>query len=262
MLLNRIAQNVQPLEMPVDDVLLTAHTSYMIDVNPRLVVSLDFGKAYVVVEPWEKAFVRVTPNEYFDRYVELLNEHNLILFDHESYLEENPFMADQAGFVVKVPKSAVLAIVAGQCIVRDCIITSVKSSMLKLYDCILVDNFKFLGEYASVQNSTLGKHGSFRTHAVVMKHCTCATLMVNGNNRYTDMSVELKNVRGNGVWLGSQSVQRMDARLHHVRLKRLVVHAAIEDGSVIMEGAKISQIENNASIAVMKNVLRHRRECA
>lgn len=76
------------------------------------------------------------------------------------------------------------------------------------------------------------------------------------------MSVELKNVRGNGVWLGSQSVQRMDARLHHVRLKRLVVHAAIEDGSVIMEGAKISQIENNASIAVMKNVLRHRRECA
>jgi hypothetical protein len=260
--LNRIAQDMQTSDVPVDDIILTAHTSYVIYVNPRLVVSLDFGKAYVVVEPWEKASVRVTPNMYFNSYVELLNEHNLILFDHESYLEENPFTAEEAGFVIKVPKSAVLAIVAGQCTVRDCIITSVKSSMLKLYDCMLVDDFRFLGEYANVHNSTVGKHSSFRAHALVMKHCSCATLMVNGNDRYTDMSVELRNVRGNGVWLGSQRVRSMGARLHHVRLDRLVVHSAIEDGSIILEGSKIAQIENHSALPVLKSVLRYRRECA
>ncbi len=260
--LNRIAQEVQMGELPEENIILTAHTSYVIDVDPRLVVSIDFGKASVVIEPWEKAAVRVTPNEYFDSYVELLNEHNLILFDHENYFEENPSMSDRAGFVVKVPKSAALSIVAGQCVVRDCIVISVKSEKLELHDCILVDNFKFRGEYARVQGSTIGKHGSFNARTTVMRHCTCSTLILHGNSKYADLSVELRHVRANGVWLGSQQVLQLYACLQHVRVSRLVVDGAIETGSVNLDKTRIAQIENNSSIPITKSVLGHRRECA
>jgi len=260
--LNKIVQEVQTSELPEENIILTAHTSYVIDVDPRLVVSLDFGKAFVVIEHWEKAAVRVTPNEYFNSYVELLNEHNLILFDHESYFEENPSMSDRAGFVIKVPKSAALAIVAGHCVVRDCIVISVKSDKLELNDCILVDNFRFRGEYARVQGSRIGKHGSFNARTTVMRHCTCSTLILHGNSKYADLSVELRHVRGNGVWLGSQQVRQLYARLHHVRVSRLVVDSAVETGSVNLDGTRISRIENNSSIPITKSLLGHRRKCA
>ncbi len=260
--MNRIAQNVKPLEMQAADILLKANTPYMIDVDPRQVVSIDFGNTRAAVSPWERAYVRVTPNEYFDRYVELLNEHNLIIFDHESFLEENPSMSDRAGFVVKVPKAAALAIVARQCIVRDCILFSVKSDRLEFNNCILVDNFSFTGNSVRVQNSTIGKHGSFSARTTMMRHCTCSTLILNGNHKCDDMSVELRNVRGKGVWLGSKRIQRMDARLHHVRLNQLVVDAAIEEGSINLESTRIARIENNASVQVVKGVLGHRKKCA
>jgi hypothetical protein len=260
--LNRKAQNTQALETPTDDIVLKASTPYMIDVDPRKVVSLIFENVHAVVSPWEREYVRVTPNEYFEKYVELLNEHNLILFDYESYHEENLFMSDRAGFVVKVPKSAVLAIIAGDCVVRDCIVISVQSDKLEINDCILVDNFRFIGNDARVQNSTIGNHGSFSARTMVMRHSTCSTLILMGNEKSTHMSVELRNVRGKSVWLGSKQVRRIDARLHHVRLNRLVVDAAIEDGNVILEGKRIARIKNNSSIPIVKSVLGHRRKCS
>jgi hypothetical protein len=257
--LNKKAQNTHVLEMRDDDVSLKASTPYMIDVDPRKVVSLDFKNVRAVVSPWEREFVRVTPNEYFETYVELLNEHNLILFDHESYHEENLFMSDRAGFLVNVPKSAVLSIVAGDCVVRNCIVIAVQSDKLEINECTLADNFRFFGDYARVQNSTIGNHGSFSARMIMMKHCICSTIILKGNAESTSLSVDLRNVRSKSIWLGKKQERRIEARLHHVRLDRLVVDAALEDGNIILEGTRVARIENNSPIPIVKRVLGYRR---
>jgi hypothetical protein len=231
----------------------------MINVDPQKGVSLDFGYVNAVISPWERASVRITPNEYFDRYTELLCERNFILFDNESYLEDNSSLSKRAGFVVKVPESAAIEIVAGRCVIRNCMVIAVKSQKAELNDCKLLENFRFVGEYARVENSVIGDNSSFRAQTLAMRYCNCSTLILNTNSINAEMSVELRNIRGEGVSLGTEQVRQIHARLHHVRLNRLVVADSIKRGIIKLESSRIDHIKNNSSIPIMKSVLGHRR---
>jgi hypothetical protein len=245
-----------------EDMALKASTPYLIRVDPRNVIFLDFGKAHAVVYPWERSSVRVTPNIYFHRYVELLNEQNLILFDYDSYCEENQFISDELGFSIMMPRSAAFSIIAGKCFIHDSTVLTVQSDMLELKNCKLLDNFRFVGGHVLVQNSTVGKHGSICAKNIALRHSTCSTLMLDRNRKDEDISIELRNVRGKGIWLGSQQICRMDVRLHHVRLNRLVVETGVVEGKIKLEGTKIACIDNLSSIPITKSVFGYHKICA
>ena len=244
-----------------DDTLLTASTPYLISVDHQRVVSLNLGNAHAVVETWSRPCVRITPNMYFQSYVELLNEQNLILFDYESYLEQYPFTSIWAGFNVEVPDSTALIVNSQQCLLQDCTVFAIQSAHVELKNCTLMDNFNFTGEFISVQYSTIGRNVSFNARTTVLRHSTCVTLLLNGNREFDDMSVELKNVRGRGVRVGSQRLNRIDAHLHHVRLNRFVMEAGAEGGSITLEGGRIERMDNYSSIPIMKSVLGYRQKC-
>jgi hypothetical protein len=199
---------------------------------------------------------------YFHSYVELLNEQNLILFDYESYLEQYPFTSIWAGFNVEVPDSTALIVNSQQCVLQDCTVFAIQSAHAELKNCTLMDNFNFTGDYISVQNSIIGRNVSFNSRTTVLRHSTCITLMLNGNRDFDDMVVELKNVRGRAVRVGSQRLNRIEAHLHHVRLNRFVMEAGAEGGSIELEGGRIERIDNYSSIPIMKRILGYRQKCA
>ena len=260
--MNKYPRNTKSIRRSGEDMRLTTSTPHIIEVDPRELVSLDFGNVHVVVDTWECSSVRITPNIYFNSYVELLNENNFILFDYESYLEEKSYVSEKAGFTVKIPSCAALSLVAGQCSIRGSNLLKVKSHHMDFKSCTMLDNFQAFGDHVSVQNSIFGKHCILNARKNVLRHCYCSTLIMNGNRKYTDMSVELRNVRGEGVWLGYQQLRRIDAHFHGVRVNRFVMEAGAEQGSVLLEGSKIAQIENKSVIPIKKNVLGYHRDCA
>ena len=255
----------QTAGVTVDDVfspMLPARTSYTIDVDPRVVVSLDFSCARILVDAWSKSFVRVTPNEYFTHFVEVLHEHNRILFDLDYYLEENPLTNDGAGFEVKVPESAALSIRAGESIVQGCVLDSVQSRQFEAHNCRMLDNFSCRGERVVVLHSSIGEQVSFHASSIAVKHCTFGTISLASHRTDGDMSIVMKSVRGNGVQLRAGYGQALRARLHHVRLDRLSVQSGSGEGIVILEGARIGEIGNDSKIPIVRSVMGQRRECA
>jgi hypothetical protein len=85
---------------------------------------------------------------------------------------------------------------------------------------------------------------------------------LNADSKGLEMSVELRHVQGNGLWLGSERIEHLVATLHHVRLNRLVVDAATGEGSVNLEKTRINRIDNHSLIPIMRRIRGHRRKCA
>jgi hypothetical protein len=256
------SRNTKSIRRSGEDMRLTTSTPHIIEVDPREVLSLDFGNVHAIVDTWECSSVRIAPNIYFNDYVVLLNVKNSILFDYESYLEEKSYVSERAGFTVKIPSRAALSLVAGRCFIRGTNLLNVKSHQMDFKNCTMLDNFQAFGDYVSVQNTTLGKHCVLNARTNVFRHCSCSTLILNGNRKYTDMSVKLRNVRGEGVWLGHQQLHRIDAHFNSVKLNSFVMEAGAEEGSVLLEGSKIDHIENKSTIPIKKNVQGSHRDCA
>jgi hypothetical protein len=242
--------------------MIPARTPYFINVDLRKTVSLNFGTTRVSIEPWERSSVKVSPNEYFTRYVEVLREYNMILFDFDSYLEENPFTNEGVGFEVKAPRESILSVTAGECVVRGCTVTTVQSTTLVLRDCLLGDDFRFDGELFTAQGCRFDTQARLTASSIRLKHCGCERVVLSPQRSSSRMSISFRNVRAGEIRLETDIERVLTARLHHVHIKELAIEGAFREGSVIIEGGRISRVRNDTLIPVVRGIRKKPLACA